>query len=97
MVDGKVTGTRMAHYILDDGPFSQAFAELAATGRKLNLESAHRVCDTKSPPSKVKSTCPACGGNAGAKPDYVLACVACGNLAMVSEIQTVQSYDRAVA
>jgi hypothetical protein len=29
-------------YIIPDGPFTKAFAKLAATGWKLNLQSAHR-------------------------------------------------------
>jgi hypothetical protein len=94
-VGGKITGAHMAHYILDGGPFSQAFAELATTGWKLNLESARRVGDAKSPPSKVKSTWPRCGGNAWAKPDFALACVACGNVAMIPETPAAtQSYEQ---
>lgn len=46
----------------------------------------------KGPSSKVKSTCPNCGGNAWAKPNYQLACVACGNVPMLAENK---SYDRA--
>jgi predicted SprT family Zn-dependent metalloprotease len=94
MVGGKTTGAHMAHYITDGGPFSQAFATLAATGWKLNLESAPRDGGARSPPSKVKSICPVCGGNAWAKPDYAIACVACGET-MIPETQAVQSYDQA--
>ena len=41
MVGGKETGQQMAHYIIPDGGVRQAFAALAATGWKLNLQSAH--------------------------------------------------------
>ena len=91
-VGGKETGQRMSHYIIPDGPFTAAFAKLAATGWRLNLQSAPQPGGKKAPSSKVKSTCPACGGNAWAKPDYQLACVACGNIPMLVEVQ---SYDRA--
>jgi predicted SprT family Zn-dependent metalloprotease len=93
MVGGKETGVQMAHYVIDGGPFDQSYDRLAATGWKLNLQSAPRPGDAPRPPSsKVKSTCPACGGNAWAKPNYQLACVACGNVPMVAETQ---SYDQA--
>ena len=42
MVGGKETGQTMSDYIIPDGPFTKAFAKLAATGWKLNLQSAHR-------------------------------------------------------
>ena len=42
MVGGKETGQRMMDYIIPDGPFTTALAKLAATGWKLNLQSAHR-------------------------------------------------------
>jgi predicted SprT family Zn-dependent metalloprotease len=87
MVGGNEVGQRMSDYVIPDGRFVLAFAELARTGWKLNLQSAPRAGGTKAPVSKVKSTCPKCGGNAWAKPDYVLACVACGNVAMVPETQ----------
>ena len=35
----KETGPQMSHYILADGRFARAYAELATTGWKLNLES----------------------------------------------------------
>ena len=83
----------MTHYIIAGGPFSKAFAKLAATGWKLNLQSAHRPGPNGGRSSKAKSTCPQCGGNAWAKPDYQLACVACGAI-MIPETPAVQSYDR---
>ncbi len=39
MVGGKETGQKMMDYIIPDGPFTKAYAKLAATGWKLNLQS----------------------------------------------------------
>jgi hypothetical protein len=96
MVGGKETGQRMSDYIIPDGPFTRAFAALARTGWKLNLESAHRAGGTKAPSSKVKSTCPQCAGNGWAKPNYSLTCTACG-VEMVPEMQSVQPYEQQAA
>jgi SprT-like family len=89
-VGGKETGQQMTHYIIPDGPFTQSYDKLAAAGWILNLQSAPRPGGAKAPSSKVKSTCPTCGGNAWGRPNYRLACVACGNVPMALEIQ---SYD----
>jgi hypothetical protein len=94
-VGGKETGQHMSHYILPGGPFSQSYDQLAATGWILNLQSAPRPGGTRAPNSKVKSTCPECGGNAWSKPNYQLACVACDNVLMVPEKAEIQSYDAA--
>ena len=96
MIGGRITGAAMAHYVLDDEPFRRAFAELAASGWKLNLESAKRPGAARAPNSKVKSTCPQCGGNAWAKPDFRLGCVACG-VEMISVRPAVQSYEQEAA
>lgn len=92
-VGGKETGQRVTHYIIPGGPFTRSYEKLAATGWKLNLQSAPRPGGTKAPNSKVKSTCPVCGGNAWSKPNYQLACVDCGNVPMVPETPENQSYD----
>jgi hypothetical protein len=76
-VGGREVGARMSHYILPDGPFGQAFAELQATGWTLDLESAPRRGSTKGPSSKTKFTCLRCGLNAWAKPDAELWCKSC--------------------
>src|SRR5262249_43826195 len=49
----------------------------AATGWKLNLQSAHRPGGQKAPNSKVKFTCVTCGLNVWGKPDAVVLCAAC--------------------
>jgi hypothetical protein len=77
MVGGKETGQRMSDYIIPGGPFTMAFAKLAATGWKLNLQSAHHAGGKKAPSSKVKFTCPTCGQNAWGKPDLEILCTHC--------------------
>jgi hypothetical protein len=92
MVGGKETGQRMMDYPIPDGPFVKAFAALAASGWKLNLQSAARDGGPKAPPSKVKFTCLSCGQNAWGKPDLLIACIPCNGTLMLSEAQA-QSYD----
>jgi hypothetical protein len=75
-VGGKETGARMSHYILPGGLFERTFNELAATGWKLNLQSAP-AAGQKAPASKIKYTCPNCGLNVWAKPDVEVTCTAC--------------------
>jgi SprT-like family protein len=77
MVGGKETGQHMMDYIIPDGPFTKAFAALATTGWKLNLQSAARAGGTKAPPSKIKFTCPSCGSNMWGKPDSKDICGEC--------------------
>ena len=78
-VGGKETGQRMSHYILPDGAFAQAFAELAATGWKLNLQSTIYAGGEKKPKKdKTKYTCPSCGLNMWANiPDADISCNSC--------------------
>jgi hypothetical protein len=76
-VDGKITGVRMTHYILPDGPFAKAFAELAVTGWKLNLQSAPVLGREGGRASKTKFTCTGCGQNVWGKPDTAVACWRC--------------------
>jgi hypothetical protein len=87
MVGGKETGQRMSHYIVPDGPFAKAFATLAASGWRLNLQSAPMSGPNKGPSSKTRFTCPGCGANAWGKPDLEIDCRPC-RLAMVSEAQS---------
>ena len=69
MVGGKETGQRMRDYPIPGGPFAKAFAELAATGWKLNLQSAHRGGEARRRRhSKTKFTCPLAVRMLGASP-----------------------------
>ena len=77
MVGGKETGTSMQHYIIPDGLFVHTFTSLAATGWKLNLQSAVMAGGTKAPSSKVKFSCPQCVQNAWGKPDLAVTCTLC--------------------
>jgi hypothetical protein len=77
MVGGKETGQKMLDYIIPDGPFTKAFAKLAARGWKLNLQSAHRPGAKGGVSSKTKFTCSSCGQNAWGKPDLAILCELC--------------------
>ncbi|NGZ96229.1 MAG: sprT domain-containing protein [Nitrospira sp. WS110] len=71
---GKETGQSMAHYIIPDGRYAKAYAQLKARGFQLQWQSAAvKVKDA----SKTKFTCPECGQNAWAKPDAQLGCYDC--------------------
>ena len=93
-VGGKETGQRVTHYIIPGGPFTQAFAALANTGWKLNLQSAPHAGGTKAPPSKVKFSCALCDQNAWGKPDLAIRCDLC-NARMLPERPATQSYEQA--
>jgi hypothetical protein len=76
-VGGRITGSKMSHYILPNGLFAEAFVGLAEIGWRLNLQSApHLGREGASAKSKTRFTCPACGQNAWGKPDL---CVICGH------------------
>jgi predicted RNA-binding Zn-ribbon protein involved in translation (DUF1610 family) len=78
MVGGKETGVRMSHYILDDGPFQIAYKKLAATGWRLNLQSA-AVAGKIAKPRTDKTTfvCPDCGWILYGKADSEPVCGTC--------------------
>jgi hypothetical protein len=74
---GKITGVQMTHYVLPNGAFAKAFADLAATGWKLNLQSAPLMGREGGRASKTKFTCVHCGQNVWGKPDSAAACWTC--------------------
>jgi hypothetical protein len=78
MVGGRETGQHMDHYVIPGGRFEQSYARLAATGWKLNLESAPRPGEQKAPSSRTKFNCSNCGQNAWGKPDLAVTCTPCG-------------------
>jgi len=78
VVGGKETGQSITHYIVPGGPFAKAHAKLAATGWKLNLQSAHRPGSNGGTNSKTKFSCMGCGQNAWGKPDLAITCTPCG-------------------
>ena len=71
------TGQRMSHYLIPGGAFEQVYDKLAASGWRLNLESAHRPGQQKGPSSKTKFTCSSCGQNVWGKPDTRVDCHDC--------------------
>jgi len=95
-VGGKETGQRVMHYIIPGGLFTKAFAELAATGWMLNLESMHRSGPTGGTNnSKTKFSCTSCGQNAWGKRDLAVTCTLRG-IKMASSAAA-QSYERRAA
>ena len=93
-VGGKETGQQMDHYIIPGGAFARAFAELAATGWKLNLQSTiHAGGEKKKDESKTKFTCPACGWIVRGKPDTEVIHKPCACV-MLPERHAVASYDQ---
>ena len=76
-------GAQCSHYILRPGPFEQSYERLAATGWKLNLESAFRPGPSGTNTSKTKFSCRGCGCNAWGKADLQIACMRC-SLPMMS-------------
>lgn len=77
-VGGKETGQQMTHYIIADGPFQRAFQKLAATGWKLNLQSAQGPGpEGRRRRNKTTFSCPDCGQNAFDKPGLAIICKPC--------------------
>jgi predicted SprT family Zn-dependent metalloprotease len=75
---GKETGAKVSHYIIEGGPFAQAFLRLKATGFELRWQSRSDDRDRqKKAASKTKYTCPNCEQNAWAKPGASLVCGVC--------------------
>lgn len=79
-VDGKETGQKMTHYIIQSGKFDQ-FCEqfLDELQDGLNWNSAPDIVEPKGKrkSSRAKFTCPDCGQNAWAKHEARLACGDC--------------------
>ena len=75
---GKETGPKVSHYVVEGGPFAQAFARLKGAGFELRWQSrANDGERQKKAESKSKYTCPNCEQNAWAKPGASLICGAC--------------------
>jgi predicted SprT family Zn-dependent metalloprotease len=78
MVGGRETGSHMSDYVIPDGPFVRSYEKLAATGWRLNLQSAPHSNPTRAPKLKTKFSCRSCGQNAWGKPDLQIICKPCG-------------------
>ena len=66
-------GQSMTHYILPEGRYAMAYAQLASSGYQLHWQSLP-ASGRKTITSKRKFTCPECGQNAWAKPGARLIC-----------------------
>lgn len=75
---GKQTGRQMTHYINPEGPFVEAYRELAEMGFDLPyFTSPPEAKEKKKDTSKVKHECPECGFKAWAKLGANLICGDC--------------------
>jgi ribosomal protein S27AE len=73
---GMETGQAVTHFIILEGRYARAYAQLAASGFQLHWQSLPAV-GSKKKSSKRKFTCPECGQNAWAKPTARLICGEC--------------------
>lgn len=92
---GKATGSRMSDYPIKGGLFLKAYADLAATGWKLNLESAHRLPKKPGTESKTKFACPKCPQVCWGKPSLELTCTLCGTHMKLAKPAKVERLRRA--
>jgi len=75
--DGKRTGDRMSHYIIDGGPYSRAATKLLGKGYAIPwLERQHEKSSSVAG-KRIKYTCPDCGINAWGKSGLLISCVDC--------------------
>ena len=76
---GKTTGQKVSHYVVADGPFAIACAQVISEGFELHYAdtSATSPKAAKKAASKTKYSCPACSANAWAKPNTSLVCGEC--------------------
>ena len=70
------TGQSITHYIVPEGRYARAYAQLASSGYQLHWQSLPAVGSTKKT-SKNKFTCPECRQNAWAKAGARLICGEC--------------------
>jgi hypothetical protein len=73
---GMETGQSITHYIIPEGLYAKAYAQLASSGYQLHWQSLPAGGSAKKS-SKNKFTCPECGQNAWAKPGAHLICGEC--------------------
>lgn len=74
---GRETGQRMSHYIIPEGPFAIACAELLTSGFALRWGDLTEQRERKPDESKMKYTCPQCRLNVWGKPNIRVACIDC--------------------
>lgn len=87
--EGKRTGQRVTHYVIDGGPFDVAFQAMPPDCL-LPWMSGAAADEKKKPatrPSKVKYTCPGCASNVWGRLGLLITCGACQEL-FVCEVET---------
>jgi ribosomal protein S27AE len=83
--DGKRTGQKMTHYVIQGGAFNQAADKLISDGFKIDWTSFEAPRNSDKKKNKIKYTCPDCGLNAWAKPE---AKIICGECEVALEVET---------
>jgi len=86
--DGRRTGQRMTHYVIQGGPFDLAFAEMPHHIMLPFTSGAEVVRPKRSDPSKVKYTCSQCGIAAWGRVGLRIDCQDCG-----TQMTTAESVD----
>ncbi len=75
---GGVTGRKVSHRIIDDGPFDHACSALLGEGYVLTWQSQPEMKKRSDPKkNKVKYVCPTCEAKAWGKPDLNIRCGDC--------------------
>lgn len=78
---GKRTGRKVAHMIVEGGPFDKACDDLLSRGFTLNWHATEQQVGAKKvDKSKVRHTCPSCGQNAWAKAGARISCGDCDEM-----------------
>jgi predicted SprT family Zn-dependent metalloprotease len=77
-IGGRRTGQKVTHWIIDDGPYAQAFAKLPPE-YALYWTSGRTPKDGTPKKNKVKYTCPECDRNVWAKPDDMEGSLLCNH------------------
>lgn len=82
---GKMTGYRVSHYILPDGPFAQSYAAFEATGTTIGWgDAAVLGADEKAKPKRFKFVCPQCGENVHGKAATDVRCNPCDTVMVLA-------------
>jgi hypothetical protein len=79
---GARTGQEMSHYIIDGGPFDQAFAAMPEKFLLPWISGGARDLSKPDPvgKNKIKYTCPGCGANVWGKAGLAIVCTPCAVL-----------------
>lgn len=86
-IDGKMTGSKMTHLIVQGGRFDVAAQNILDEGFTIPWHKLTNTTQSKAKrASKTKYTCGMCGANVWGKPDLEITCAPCGVLFEPEEI-----------